>query len=376
MPCRVLPEHPRAAFHHPPARVNAIRALGRRNPKAPVRRFFFSSLLRAPPPPVRSRSRAELGGRAMVGAAAADPIAGSSAYSSSINSYPTSNTNSYYMSPSRMSNSSQMGGATSHPADYNHAPTSAGPIGSPGFPAPPSLLPSINQVHEPSQRQSQEFPPPESRRSSLGSQVNQGLNSLHINGNGSPYTGSVNHSQTSLAQNLSRERGITHHSNGTRPSRSSGQQLPMSPLSPHAAAETRIAFTPRIAPPIGRNPRSDIYNADDPIPGQAYAFPDPPDVQPGDLPPMPGQRAHSNTDDGRPGMFSRRDSGHTSITSSIVTSDSRLPAGQRRLDESEFNGSLRGRVANARGRWHAGYPSPHAAAKPTERSGRRVPDGG
>ena len=193
------------------------------------------------------------------------------------------------------------------------------------------MLPSLNQVHDPS-RQSQEFPPQESRRSSLGSQVNSGMNSLQINGTNSPYTGSVNQSTTSLAQNLSRERGITNGT-GTRNSRSSGQ-LPMSPLSPHGVVEHRVpSFTPRIAPPIGRNPRSDIYNADEPAPGQAYAFPDPPDMSPGDLPPIPGQRAASSVDENRSGIFSRRDSGHNSIASSVVTSDSRLPAGQRRLDE-------------------------------------------
>ena len=262
---------------------------------------------------------------------------GSSAYSSSTSYHASSNTNSYYMSPNRVSNSSQFGNnssqfaATSHPVEYTSAPHSAIAITSPGFAPPSSLLSSLNQVHEPSSRQSQDFPPQESRRSSLGSQVNQGLNSLHINGTNSPYTGSVNHSTASLAQNLSRERGITSV-NGARNSRSSGT-LPVTPQSP-PPSESRIpTSTPRIAPPIGRNPRSDVYNAFEPAPGQAYAFPDPPDVQPGDLPPIPGQRATSSHEDGRPNVFSRRDSGHTSLTSSIVTADSRLPPGQHRLDD-------------------------------------------
>ncbi|MCJ1388072.1 hypothetical protein MMC18_000916 [Xylographa bjoerkii] len=262
----------------------------------------------------------------------------SSAYSTSTGYQPSSNTNSYYMSPTRISNisnSSQLG-ATSHPMEYSHTPTSASALSSPGFAPPSSLLPSLNQVHDPS-RQSQEFPPQESRRSSLGSQVNQGLNGLHINGTGSPYTGSVNHSTTSLAQNLSRERGITN-ANGARNSRTSGQ-LPMSPLSPHESESRMPTSTPRIAPPIGRNPRSDIYNAFEPAPGQAYAFPDPPDVQPGDLPPIPGKRATSSAEEARSGIFSRRDSGHTSITSSIVTSDSHLPPGQRRLEEGDMPGT-------------------------------------
>ena len=219
-------------------------------------------------------------------------------------------------------------------------------VSSPGFTSiPHAPLPFLNQNHDPSrfppnqaqnsQNQNPSQPkeefPTESRRSSLGSQVHQGFNSLHINGGGSPYPGSVNHSQTSLAQNLSRERGISQSAGAARNSRSSGQ-YPQTPLSPTSEPRPPV-FAPRIAPPIGRNPRSDIYTADEPTPGQAYAFPDPPTVQPGDLPPTPGQRLVRD-DEMRTGIFARRDSGHTSITSSIATHDSRLPAGQRRLDES------------------------------------------
>ena len=241
----------------------------------------------------------------------------------------------FNISPNRASNSSQMG-ATSHPFDFTSAGTSSGTPASPSFTRSSNgaTLPFINQRHQPNResQHSSEFPT-ESRRSSLGSQVNSGLNSLNINNTGSPYSGSVNHSTTSLAQNLSRERGITSAS-GARNSRSSGQ-LPVSPLSPHAGEPRPVTFAPRIAPPIGRNPRSDIYNADEPIQGQAYAFPDPPTVQPGDLPPTPGQRTRdlAAIDEYGSTVFGRRDSGHTSITSSILTSDSRLPPGQRRLDE-------------------------------------------
>ena len=210
---------------------------------------------------------------------------------------------------------------------------------SPGFAISQTpALPFLNQNHDPS-RQTQEFPT-ESRRSSLGSQVNQGFNGLHINGTGSPYAGSINQSSTSLAQNLSRERGITNTS-GNRNSRSSGQHA-VTPLSP-LGNESRLNFPPRIAPPIGRNPRSDIYNADEPIQGQAYAFPDPPDLRPGDLPPGRNQRKRDSIDDDDPRTsgFSRRDSGHTSLASSIVTSDSRLPPGQHRLDEGMLHSFLR-----------------------------------
>ena len=241
----------------------------------------------------------------------------------------------FNISPNRASNSSQMG-ATSHPFDFSSAGTSSGAPASPSFTRSSNgaTLPFINQHHQPNRdsQHSSEFPT-ESRRSSLGSQVNSGLNSLNINNAGSPYSGSVNHSTTSLAQNLSRERGIPN-ANGARNSRSSGQ-LPVSPLSPHGGEPRPPTFAPRIAPPIGRNPRSDIYNADEPIQGQAYAFPDPLTVQPGDLPPTPGQRTRdlAAIDEYGSAVFGRRDSGHTSVASSILTSDSRLPPGQRRLDE-------------------------------------------
>ena len=248
----------------------------------------------------------------------------------------SSNTNSYYMSPNRISsvsNTSSHLGSTSHPsADYS-IPPSIPSLSSPGFSNNnSSQLPTINQAHEP-ERQSRDFPPQESRRSSIGSQVNHGMNSLQINnGATSPYSGSVNHSTTSLAQNLNRERGI-HGPLSLRNSRSSAQ-LPMSPTSPPTSEGRPPTFAPRIAPPIGRNPRSDVYNADEPVPGQAYAFPDAPDLEPGNLPPKSTSR-HNIHEEVRPGTFLRRDSGQNSITSSIITSDSRLPAGQHRLEEGQ-----------------------------------------
>ena len=238
------------------------------------------------------------------------------------------------MSPNRgstLSNSSHFG-STSHPSgDYSIPPTSSSALGSPGY-ATTNLLPSINQAHEP-KRQSQDFPPQESRRSSIGSQVNQGMNSLQINGTGSPYSGSVNHSSTSLKQNLQRERGITGP-HTLRSSRSSAQ-LPISPLSP--TAESRQGYG-RVAPPIGPNPNSMISHAREPIQGQAYAFPDDDDLEPGALPPKSSSRhnvsSQSNLHEERESsVFSRRDSGHQSISSSILTSDSHLPPGQRRLEQ-------------------------------------------
>lgn len=221
-------------------------------------------------------------------------------------------------------------GATSHPMDYPNNPTSAATQPSSGFASPHSSLglPTINQNYQdPSHfRGSHEFPPQESRRSSLGSQVNSGFTNLHINAVGSPYVNSGNPSQSSIAVSLQRERGIPQV-NGIRNSGTSSihqQQQPMSPLGPYPG-ESRQAYTSRTAPIIGGNPMKEVYNAEKPTAGQPYAFPDPE---------MSGGSCGSIEANGS-AMLSRRDSDHTSITSSIVTNDSKLPVGQHRLDEGK-----------------------------------------
>ena len=238
-------------------------------------------------------------------------------------------------SPHRASNSSQPVGATSHPADYHNGPNSAISIPSPGFASHHNSLglPSINQqTQEHSQyRNSHEFPPQESRRSSLGSQVN-GMNNLHINNPASPYNHqSANPSQTSIAVNLQRERGIPH-ANGVRTSGTGSihqqqQQQPMSPLGPNPGESNRD-FRLRTAPTISANPMKEVYNAEMPTKGQPYAFPDP------DMPTSNSNRSSDSQEAASSHMMSRRDSGHTSLTSSIITNDSRMPTGQHRLDES------------------------------------------
>jgi hypothetical protein len=249
-------------------------------------------------------------------------LLGSSAYSSGLTGYYQS---SGISSPHRASNSSQLG-ATSHPADYPFGHSQP----SPGF-APPQQtlgLPTLNQHNDGSHyRTSHEFPSQESRRSSLGSQVNNGFNNMHINGAPSPYTGSTNASQTSIALSLQRERGMNPAVNGLRSSRaSSNMQQPMSPLSP-LPGETRQAFSSRNAPVISANPIREVYNADKPTAGQPYAFPDP------DM----SNRSSGSADDPRSATTatSRRNSDHTSVTSSLFTTDSRLPPGQHRLEDSK-----------------------------------------
>lgn len=254
-------------------------------------------------------------------------ISGSSAYSSGPNGYYFSSS---INSPHRASNSSQLVGATSHPADYANAPNSAGPQPSPGFAPPqPSLgLPTLNQYHDgPQYRNSHEFPSQESRRSSLGSQVNTGFNNLHINGTVSPYN-STNASQSSIAISLQRERGISSTTSGIRSSRTSGSMQQTSPLNPNQyPGESRQAYTSRTAPIISANPVKAVYNAEKPTAGQPYAFPDP----------EISARSSGSGDDPRSSsaVLSRRGSDHTSISNSIYTTDSRLPPGQHRLDDGK-----------------------------------------
>ena len=265
----------------------------------------------------------------------------SSTWSTGTSSFAqSSNTNSYYMSPHRMSalsNSSHFNPSSHASADYSVDRSSTALLGSDHLNSS-NPLPSLNRVHVPS-RKSQDYRAQESRRSSIGS---QGFGNLHINGTNSPYNASVNHSATSLAQSLSQQRGIPG-SHGLRSFRSVAQ-LTMSPPTSQVG-ESRPSTggnVPRIAPPIGRNPRSDVYSAQTPVPGQAYAFPDDDDMIPGDLPPK--SRHSGSTEDVRygypTGMSVRRGSGHSSLTGSVMTSDSRLPSGQRRLDDRTYMADL------------------------------------
>lgn len=189
----------------------------------------------------------------------------------------------------------------------------------------PNTLPSLNQGFDNriSFEASSQLGAYDSRRSSVDSRMNGAMNHLAISP-GSPYD-SQNASRVSLVSNLQQQRGITamdQRPNGTSP---------LSPLGPRAGVRT--SHTPRRAPVINPNPRS-VSGMPDPMAaaptkGYAWAFPAEPELD----------RRGSSSGDSSIGhsMPSRQNSFATSINSSIFTTDSALPTGQKRLDDGMYS---------------------------------------
>ncbi|QIW96892.1 hypothetical protein AMS68_002410 [Peltaster fructicola] len=172
-----------------------------------------------------------------------------------------------------------------------------------------SMLPSINQgFNDHGNRGSSEYPQAlDSRRSSVDSRVHQ-FSNLNIANPASPYEGSANGSQVSLAASLRRPNG----------------QTPLSPLSGRAGIRSN---PPRQAPPImpvGRMPGGPDPTAAKPTQGYAWAFPDSA---------IPEERRASNSDDSSVGPSRNNSFAASSIRSSVFSTDSQLPIGQRRFDE-------------------------------------------
>lgn len=152
----------------------------------------------------------------------------------------------------------------------------------------------------------------DSRRSSVDSRMHQGLNNLYINGPTSPYE-SANASQVSLAASLRRPNG----------------QTPLSPLS--ARAGPRGNQAPRIAPPImpvGRGPGVPDPTAAKPTQGFAWAFPDSA---------IPEERRGSDSGESSldQGISRQNSFAASSVRSSIFSTDSQMPTGQRRFDDGK-----------------------------------------
>lgn len=158
----------------------------------------------------------------------------------------------------------------------------------------------------------------DSRRSSVDSRMHQGLNNLYINGPASPYE-SANTSQVSLAASLRRPNG----------------QTPLSPLSSRAGPRQNQA--PRVAPPImpvGRGPGVPDPTAAKPTQGFAWAFPD-------SAIPEEERRGSDSGDSSLGQGISRQNSfAASSVRSSIFSTDSQMPSGQRRFEDGECGYTL------------------------------------
>ena len=164
----------------------------------------------------------------------------------------------------------------------------------------------------------------ESRRSSVDSRMNLGMNHLAISPP-SPYT-SENVSRVSLVSNLQQQRGITNidqRTNGVGP---------LSPVGQRAVLRPQVQ--PRRAPVISTNPRSvsgmPDPTAPNPTKGYAWAFPDHRPEEP------EGRRGSSSGDSSvERSVPSRQNSFAASINSSIFTTDSALPPGQKRFEDGD-----------------------------------------
>ncbi|KIW41811.1 hypothetical protein, variant 1 [Exophiala oligosperma] len=171
----------------------------------------------------------------------------------------------------------------------------------------------------------------ESRRGSVTNSIHHGMNNLGL-GPTSPYT-STNASQTSLVSGLQRERGIQQ--NGYNGSRYSTMNNPAAPYASSRGGRSGFVGG-RVAPPILENPKQEVYSAEAPTRGQAYAFPDPEAA--------PRQQGRA------PSTFSRRNSFAESFTSSILTVESsRLPLGQHELPEAHHHSLQHKQVDSLRG---------------------------
>jgi hypothetical protein len=154
-----------------------------------------------------------------------------------------------------------------------------------------------------------------SRRESVDSRINQGFHDMRLGNshNNSPYA-THNHSTTSIHNTLQQQRNPRPGLEGLSAHRISNGYQPSAERNPDINPKTRVA--PAITGPT----TSHIARAAEPTKGQAWAFPEE------EIRHVPSAASLSVVE-------SRRSSMAESIASSQYTTESRLPPGQRRLDD-------------------------------------------
>ncbi|KAL1862879.1 hypothetical protein VTK73DRAFT_6589 [Phialemonium thermophilum] len=181
-----------------------------------------------------------------------------------------------------------------------------------------------------------ENPEAVSRRESVDSRINQGLGDMRL-GN-SPYA-SHNQSTSSIQNTLHQQRNPRPGLENLQIHRISNGYQPSADRNPEGHPKTAPV---RTAPAITGPATSQIARAAEPTKGQAWAFPE-----------EEIQRLPSATRDSL--VDSRRSSVADSLASSQFTTESRLPPGQRRLDEGGALGApdYQQRLSSASGEFPA-----------------------
>ncbi|KAI1376357.1 hypothetical protein F4677DRAFT_89495 [Hypoxylon crocopeplum] len=195
---------------------------------------------------------------------------------------------------------------------------------------------------------------PDSRRESVDSRMNQNFGELRLGG--SPYA-SQNQSTTSIQGSLAQQRNLRvgmEHLSVHRISNGYQPNVERTPEGQHP----KVA---RTAPAITGPATSTIARAAEPTKGQAWAFPEE------EIQRMPSSIGNHTFFD------SRRSSITESIASSQFTTESRLPPGQRRLDDGlgpDFQQTIHHHTLQHKqlSDLHSEESSPHSGNQPYSRT--------
>jgi hypothetical protein len=160
-----------------------------------------------------------------------------------------------------------------------------------------------------------------SRRESVESRMNTGFEGMRLQN--SPYA-SNNQSTTSIQASLQQQR---NPGNNTGPERLSASRFTpvYTPSSAHFGSDAHKRS--KVAPTITGPADSSVAHGAVPIAGQAWAFPTDIDHR------MPSSGRSSEAESRQTSYIESRRSSLASLASSQYTTESRLPPGQRRLDE-------------------------------------------